>query len=117
MFLRTCSRLAIVAKANAARLRAPWFGRTCPTLAPVLQGLVGELVDFDVERPPVPAARPRKPVTLPSLPPLAAALSAEAHLLASIPPDVRPPDILGMGGVMILAALARGRRAERTAAA
>ena len=56
--------------------------------------------------------------TLLSLPPLAAALSAEAHLLASLPPDVRPPDMLGMDRVMRLAALAGGHaRAERTAAA
>jgi hypothetical protein len=84
----------------------------------VLKGLVGELVDFHIERPPVPAARPHKPTTLPTLPPLAAALSAEAHLLATLPPAVRPPDMLGMGGVLRLMGLTGDpARAERTAAA
>ena len=94
------------------------FRADLPDPRAALEGLVGELVGFNIERPPVPAARPHKPTAMPSLPPLAAALSAEAHLLASVPPDVRPPDMLGMDGVMRLAALAGGGgRVERTTAA
>ena len=46
---------------------------------------------------------------------LAAALSAEGHLLATLPPDGRPPDMLGMARVINLVALAAGP--ERAAAA
>jgi hypothetical protein len=35
-------------------------------------------------------------------------LSAEAHLLASLPSDARAPDMLGITGVMKLFALATG---------
>ena len=52
------------------------------------------------------------------LSPLPAALSAEAHLLATLPPDGRPPDMLGMARVMKLMALATERAgAERAAVA
>ena len=33
-------------------------------------------------------------------------MSAEAQLLATLPPDERPPDVLGMARVMKLVALA-----------
>jgi hypothetical protein len=85
----------------------------------VLEGMVGELVEFQVERPPQPPGKADAPDTaaqrLPPLPPLAAAMSAEAHLLATLPPDQRPPDLLGMARVMKLVALAAGP--ERAAAA
>jgi hypothetical protein len=90
----------------------------------VVETLVGELVEFHVDRPPDPpqatatAPAPAAPRPLPALPPLAAALSAEGHLLATMPPDARPTDMLGMAGVMRLMALAgEAARAERTAAA
>jgi hypothetical protein len=52
------------------------------------------------------------------LPSLAAAMSAEAHLLASLPPDQRPPDILGMARVMKLVTLAAEHaKSERAVAA
>jgi hypothetical protein len=88
----------------------------------VLESLVGELTDFRLQRPPEPvkgtgapesAARP-----LPPLPPLAAALSGEAHLLATLPSDARPPDTLGMARVIKLMALANDPAGtERTAVA
>ena len=75
----------------------------------VLESLVGELTEFHVERPSeprLPRPAPRAAAApLPPLPPLAAALSAEGHLLATLPPDGRPPDMLGMAGVMKLMAL------------
>ena len=90
----------------------------------VLEGLVGEVVEFQVDRPVEPAAEasapaPRTPPTpLPPLRPLAAALSAESYLLASLPSDARPPDMLGMARVIKLMALTTaGAGAERAAAA
>jgi hypothetical protein len=86
-----------------------WAGLPDPRA--VLEGLVGEVVEFQADRPVEPAAEasataPRAaPTPLPPLPPLAAALSAETHLLASLPSDARPPDMLGMAGVMKLMAL------------
>jgi hypothetical protein len=86
----------------------------------ILESLVGELTEFHVERPsdsptearaPEPEWRPRPP-----LPPLAAALSAEGHLLATLPPDGRPPDMLGMAGVMKLMTLATELAAAERAA-
>jgi hypothetical protein len=75
-----------------------------------LEGLVGELVEFHLDRPPAsPAeasARESAPQPLPILPPLVAALSAEGHLLTKLPPDGRPPDMLGMARVMKLMTLA-----------
>jgi hypothetical protein len=75
-----------------------------------LERLVGELTEFHLDRPPAsPAeasARESAPQPLPTLPPLAAALAAEGHLLATLPPDGRPPDMLGMARVMKLMALA-----------
>ena len=89
-----------------------------PNPRAILEGLVGELVEFHVERPPVPPTKSAEPTPLSSLPPLAAVLSAQAHLLASLPPDVCPPDMLGMAVVIKLAALAGDpAREERTAAA
>jgi hypothetical protein len=88
----------------------------------ILESLVGELTEFDVERPSdSPAAarahEPARPAQRP-LPPLAAALAAEGHLLATLPPDGRPPDMLGMARVMKLMALTTaGAGAERAAAA
>jgi hypothetical protein len=76
-----------------------------------LEGLVGELVEFQVERSPRSPDKPSASDTAPSLPPLprlAAALSAEGHLLATLSPDERPPDVLGMARVMKLMALAAG---------
>jgi hypothetical protein len=73
----------------------------------VLEGLVGELVEFHVEQPPEPRAQAVRPKPLPELPLLAAAMSAEAHLLATMQPDARPPDMLGMARVMQLMARQR----------
>jgi hypothetical protein len=88
----------------------------------ILESLVGELTEFHVEHPPESSAKPREPERerLPQrpLPPLAAALSAEGHLLATLPPDGRPPDMLGMAGVMKLMTLATELAgAERAAVA
>jgi hypothetical protein len=84
----------------------------------VLEGLVGELGEFQVERPPEAPGKSDAPCTapqrLPPLPRLAAALSAEGHLLATLSPDERPPDVLGMARVLKLMALAAGP--ERVAA-
>ena len=67
--------------------------RTLPDPRAVLESLVGELVEFHVERPPEPPGKPDAsdptPASLPPLPPLAAAMSAEGHLLATLPPDER----------------------------
>jgi hypothetical protein len=82
----------------------------------VLEGLVGELAEFDIESeddPPV-AKAPDPP---PPLRPLAAALSAEGHLLATLPPGQRPPDMLGMARVMKLVALTADHDATKRAAA
>ena len=82
-----------------------------------LEALVGELASFHVERPP---ASPHERLTrhLRRLGPLAAALSAESRLLASLPSDARPPDTLGMAGVIKLMALANDpARTERAAVA
>jgi hypothetical protein len=85
----------------------------------VLEGLVGELLEFQLERPPQPSGKPdaaeTAPQRLPPLPRLAAAMSAEGHLLATLPADERPPDVLGMARVMKLMAMAAGP--ERAAAA
>jgi hypothetical protein len=87
----------------------------------VLEGMVGALVEFQVERPPEPAGKAGAPESapqrLPPLPPLAAALSAEAHLLATLPSDERPPDVLGMARVMKLMALAAEHAGPERAAA
>ena len=80
-----------------------------------LEGLVGELVEFHIECPPAPSCeRPIRPPR--PLKPLASALSAEAHLLASLPPHARPPDMLGMAGVLKLMALATERAGTEQAA-
>jgi hypothetical protein len=84
----------------------------------VLERLVGELTEFHVERPAEPPATKAPqpaPAPLHVLPPLAAAMSAEGHLLATLPADTRPPDMLGMAGVIKLMALPAGP--ERAAAA
>ena len=90
-----------------------------PDPAAVLEGMVGELVEFDVDRPsaaPTEASASQSVAPpLPPLPRLAAALSAEGQMLASLPPHERPPDMLGMGRVIKLMALAAGP--ERAAAA
>jgi hypothetical protein len=88
----------------------------------VLERLVGDLTEFHVEHPPQPPYKSNAPEAapqrLPPLPPLAAALSAEAHLLATLLSDERPPELLGMGRVMKLMALAAEHGgAERAAAA
>ena len=86
----------------------------------VLENLVGELVEFHVERPSAGPAEARAPKTapqpLPRLPPLAAALSAEGHLLATLPSDARPPDMLGMARVMKLMAMAAEHTGPKRAA-
>jgi hypothetical protein len=85
----------------------------------ILESLVGELVEFRVEPPPEAPGKSDAPSTapqrLPPLPWLAAVLSAEGHVLATLPPDERPPDVLGMARVIKLMALAAGP--ERAAAA
>jgi hypothetical protein len=81
-------------------------GADLPDPRSVLEGLVGELVEFHVEQTPAPPAQATPPKPLPELPPLAAAVSAEAHLLATLNPDARPPDMLGMARVMLLMATA-----------
>jgi hypothetical protein len=69
----------------------------------VLESLVGELAEFEVEDEPPAAKVPEPP---PPLRPLAAALSAEGRMLATLPADQRPPDMLGMARAMKLMALA-----------
>jgi hypothetical protein len=91
-------------------------GAAVPDPRAVLESLVGELVEFDIESeddPPV-AKAPDPP---PPLRPLAAALSAEGHLLATLPPGQRPPDMLGMVRVMKLVALTAEHDATKRAAA
>jgi hypothetical protein len=90
----------------------------------VLEDLVGELTEFHTESPPgrpqdtASAPEPRPPKPLRALPAIAAALSAESHLLASLPSDARPPDMLGMARVMKLMALTTAAAGvERAAAA
>jgi hypothetical protein len=110
----TYRRLAQTGKAARALVSA-----VLPDPRAVLQRMVGELVEFEVERPSpgrsgaLEAAPERQP-----LPPLAAALSAEGHMLARLPPGERPPDRLGMARVMKLMALATEHAAaERGTAA
>ena len=88
----------------------------------ILESLVGELTEFHVEHPPESPAKPREPARerppQRPLPPLAAALSAAGHLLATLPPHGRLPDMLGMAGVMKLMALsAEPAGAQRAAVA
>jgi hypothetical protein len=83
---------------------------TLPDPRAVLQSLVGELTEFQVERPSdspteTREREPARPAQWPLLP-LAAVLSAEGHLLATLPPDDRPPDTLGMARAIKLMALA-----------
>jgi hypothetical protein len=81
-----------------------------PNPRAVLEGMVGELVEFHMARPSDSRADASAASSvaqpLPPLPPLGAALSAEGHLLASLPPDERPPDMLGMARVMKLVTMA-----------
>ena len=93
-----------------------------PDPRPVLESLVGELTEFHVERSTKPSGKadaPEPPAQrLTPLPPLAAALSAEGHLLATLLPGQRPPDMLGMAGVIKLRTLVAGPAgAQRTAVA
>jgi hypothetical protein len=93
-----------------------------PNPRAVLEGMVGELVEFHMDRPsdsPAEASAPQSaPQPLPTLPPLATALSAEGRLLALLPSDARPPDMLGMDRVMKLMTLAAELAgAERAAVA
>jgi hypothetical protein len=92
------------------------IGADLPDPRTVLEHLVGEVTEFAVKRPPEPVkeAGIHQPTARP-LPPIAAALAAEAHLLASLPCDTRPPDVLGMARVIKLMTLAAGP--ERAAAA
>jgi hypothetical protein len=88
----------------------------------ILEGLVGELVEFQVERPAEALKKPGAPEAathrLLPLPPVAAAMSAEAHLVATLLADERPPDVLGMARVVHLMALAvEHAKPERAAAA
>jgi hypothetical protein len=86
----------------------------------VLEAMVGELVEFHMDRrsdSPAEASAPQSaPQPLSRLPPLAAALSAEAHLLASLPSDARPPDMLGMARIIKLMTLAGERCGAKRAA-
>jgi hypothetical protein len=83
--------------------------------------MVGELVQFHLDRPsgtPADASAPKPQRSMRSLPPIVAALSAEGHLLASLPSDARAPDMLGMGRAMKLMTLAAELAgAERAAVA
>lgn len=87
----------------------------------ILESLVGPLTEFRVEspaEPPAARAPQSAPAPLPTSPPLVAAMSAEGHLLATLPSDARPPDMLGMAGVIKLMALAAELAgAERAVAA
>jgi hypothetical protein len=90
-----------------------------------LEGLVGELTEFHVDPHPdgsqssngtaeqTPPKPSQAPWSLPPLRPLAAAISAESHLLATMAPDERPPDMLGMARVMKLVALTAEHDATR----
>jgi hypothetical protein len=85
---------------------------------------VGGLAEFHAESPPdqpqdtASAPEPRLLKPLRALPAMAAALSAESHLLASLSSDARPPDMLGIAGAMKLMALAaEAVGIERAAAA
>jgi hypothetical protein len=84
----------------------------------ILEGLVGKLVEFQIEPPPAapgePDATDTAPQRLSSLPPLTAAMSAAARLLATLPAEERPPAVLGMARVIKLMALPA--RPERAAA-
>jgi hypothetical protein len=86
----------------------------------VLEGMVGELGEFQIA-PPEPPGKPEAAdattASLRPLPPLAAAMSAEAHLVATLPPDERPPDLLGMARVVKLMALAAAHANPARAAA
>jgi hypothetical protein len=76
--------------------------------------LVGDLTEFYVDRvvrSPAESGAPERERSMRPLPPLAAALSAEAHLLATLSPDARPPDVLGMARVMKLSTQAAKRAA------
>jgi hypothetical protein len=74
----------------------------------VLESLVGELTEFHLDRPARSPAdgTPEPERSMRPLPPLAAALSAEGQLRASLPPAERPPDMLGMARVMKLVTMA-----------
>ena len=86
-----------------------------------VENLVGELLAFRLEHPPEPPGKPEAtdatPASLPPLPALAAAMSAEAHLLATLPRGEGPPDLLGMARVMKLVALAAEHTGPERAAA
>lgn len=76
-----------------------------PNPRAALEALVGPLAEFtlDVIEMPGETARPEPP-PIPQraerpLRPLAAALAAEAHLLATADPTERRPDMLGFAGV------------------
>ena len=94
----------------------------------VLEGLVGEIVHFNIECPREPRpdqeeteapARGSAPAPeLPAgLPPIAAALAAEAGLLAALSPYERRPDMLGMVRVIKLMTLAAEHAGPERAAA
>jgi len=95
--------------------------RSClPNPRAVLEGMVGELTEFHLERPsdpPAEASARSVAQPLPPLPPLAGALSAEGHLLASLTPDARPPDMLGMARVIKLMTMAGEHGGPERAAA
>jgi hypothetical protein len=87
----------------------------------VLEGMVGELTEFHLDRPARSTAEARAPEperSMRPLPPLAAALSAEGHLLSSLPSDARPPDMHGMARVLKLMTMAgeHGRTARAAVA-
>jgi hypothetical protein len=109
-------------KGQRGRAARALVSAALPDPRAILQSLVGELAEFHVERPPdspteARAPEPARPAQRP-LPRVAAALSAEGHLLASLRSDARPPDMLGMAGVMRLMALATDPAGiERVAAA
>ena len=106
---------------RTARPAGASAGRRRSTRSPRGPGKPGRRADRVPRRAPGPSPRRGRhpsPSAAAALPPLAAALSAEGHLLASLPPDGRAPDMLGMARVIKLMALAAELAgAERAAVA
>jgi hypothetical protein len=116
VFFPKLNKAAYRRKGQRGRQARALIQADLPDPRAVLENLVGELVEFEVEGeddPPVGKA----PDPPPPLRPLAAALSAEGHLLATLPPDQRLPDMLGMTRAMKLAALTAEFEAAKRAAA
>jgi hypothetical protein len=107
-------------KGQRGRSARALIAAALPDPRAVLERLVGELTEFHLDRAarsPAEAGAPEPERSMRPLPPLAAALSAEAHLLATLPPDERPPDMLGMARVIKLMTLAGEHGGPERAAA